>query len=105
MSIGVRVRQLRESHNLSGEKFGELCGVSKGAVSQWENDTQTPPIDKLLLLKTHKKFSDISLNWIYTGEISKADMIAQSLGVKERAQWYRIGNSLSESDDGTNGNQ
>lgn len=104
MSIGARIRQLREHHNLSGEKFGELCGVTKGMVSQWESDTSTPPTDRLRELKKHLSFS---LDWLIDGvgemeqcAISKDDYeairINRALGVRERAAWYRAGDALVE---------
>jgi len=96
MTIGARIRQLRERNNLSGEKFGELCGVSKGTVSQWENNIVTPPIDRVLLLK---KTLEFSIEWFYTGKLSIADEIAMRLGDKERQAWYRAGNSLAEPDE------
>jgi transcriptional regulator with XRE-family HTH domain len=100
MSIGERIRQLRESHDMSGEAFGELCGLSKGSISQWENNDVIPPVSRLLLLKEHL---DFSIDYIYTGKISIADEISQRLGVKERQAWYRAGNSLAEPSEGTNG--
>lgn len=61
MSIGTKLRQLRTSHGLSQERFGELCGVTKGMVSQWELDIVTPPTDRLLEL--HKKLP-FSFDWL-----------------------------------------
>jgi transcriptional regulator with XRE-family HTH domain len=102
MTIGARIKKLRERNELSGERFGELCGVSKGMVSQWENNIVTPPADRLLLLQ---KYFEFSIDWIYTGKISIAEEIAQRLGVKEKQAWYRAGNSLAEPNEGTNGKQ
>lgn len=103
MDIGSRIRKLRESHNLSQERFGELCGgLTKGAISQWESNLVTPPVDRLLQLKQQLEFS---LEWIYTGKYDIATEIAGRLGAKERQAWYRVGRSLAESDDGTNGKQ
>lgn len=103
MTTGARIRQLREQHRLSGEKFGELCGgLTKGAISQWESDLVTPPVDRLVELKKHL---DFSIDWIYTGNIDIATTIAQGLGVKERQAWYRAGRALAEPSEGTNGKQ
>ena len=66
MSIGARIRQLREQNKLSGEQFGELCGVSKGMVSHWESDTNTPTIDRILQLRAKL---DFSIEWLVAGEI------------------------------------
>jgi transcriptional regulator with XRE-family HTH domain len=65
MSIGSRLRQLRKANNLSGDKLGELCGVTKGMVSQWESGDTTPPTDRLLALHKHLKFS---FDWLLSGE-------------------------------------
>ena len=65
MTIGARLRQLRIKNGLSGEKFGELCDVTKGMVSQWESDTVTPPTDRLLQLHKHLSFS---FDWLLNGE-------------------------------------
>lgn len=64
MSIGARIRQLRIAKGLSGDKFGELCGVTKGMVSQWESDLVTPPTDRLIEL--HKKI-EFSFDWLLNG--------------------------------------
>lgn len=64
MTIGARIRQLRNQNSLSGEKFGELCGVSKGMVSQWESDLVTPPTERLLELHKHLAFS---FDWLLNG--------------------------------------
>jgi transcriptional regulator with XRE-family HTH domain len=36
-TMGDRIRQLREGHRLTQTQLGQLCGVTKSAVSQWEN--------------------------------------------------------------------
>lgn len=62
------MRQLRNRHHLTGEKFGELCGITKGMVSQWESDIATPTTDKLLELRKH---IDFSIDWLLFGEVEK----------------------------------
>ena len=66
MNIGTRIRELRERNKLSQEKFGELCGASKGSVSQWETGISSPPTDRLLMLKKNLEFS---LDWLIAGEV------------------------------------
>lgn len=66
MNIGTRIRQLRERNTLSQEKFGDLCGVSKASVSQWEIGIATPPTDRLIALRKHLEFS---FDWLIVGEI------------------------------------
>jgi transcriptional regulator with XRE-family HTH domain len=36
-TMGTRIRQLRVARGLTQPELGELCGVSKSAVSQWED--------------------------------------------------------------------
>ncbi len=66
MTIGARIRQLRERNTLSQEKFGDLCGVSKASVSQWELGVATPPTDRLVALREHLVFS---FDWLIAGEV------------------------------------
>lgn len=57
MTIGGKLRQLRLSNSLNQERFGELCGVTKGMVSQWELDIVRPPTERLLELRKKIAFS------------------------------------------------
>ena len=52
-TIGERIRQLRESNKLTSEQFGKIAEVSKGAVSQWENNTTEPKAKALMYLSRH----------------------------------------------------
>jgi transcriptional regulator with XRE-family HTH domain len=37
--MGQRIRRLREAKRLSQGDLAKHCGVTRGAVSQWESDT------------------------------------------------------------------
>jgi transcriptional regulator with XRE-family HTH domain len=37
-TLGTRIKQLREAKNYTQSELGKLLGVTKSAVSQWEND-------------------------------------------------------------------
>jgi transcriptional regulator with XRE-family HTH domain len=50
---------------LSGDKFGELCGVTRGAVSQWETNLTKPTIENLIKLRSNHYFS---IDWVLTGD-------------------------------------
>lgn len=65
MSIGSRLVQLRNKYKLTQSQLGELCGVSKAAVSAWENGVATPEIKKLLII--HSMFA-FSFDWLIAGE-------------------------------------
>lgn len=42
MTLGEQIRTAREEKNLSQEELAEALGVSRQAVSKWENDTAVP---------------------------------------------------------------
>jgi len=65
MDMGSRIRKLRKHLELSGDKFGEICGVTRGAVSQWEKNSTKPTIENLLKLRDQHHFS---IDWVLTGE-------------------------------------
>lgn len=77
MSIGARFRQLRQHLGLSGEQIGEICGVTKGMVSQWESDVSTPPADRLIVLAERH---DFSIDWVLR---NKGSMIQIGLYVTD----------------------
>lgn len=90
MTIGARIRQLRTQNKLSGEKFGELCGVTKGAISQWESDMTTPPVDKLLDLRQKL---DFSFDWLLSGNTnyttSDPKIIAVAIAMQPQAEYVK----------------
>jgi transcriptional regulator with XRE-family HTH domain len=63
--MGPRLIELRRRYKLSQTELGELCGVSKAAVSQWETGGAMPEVRKLLELRAQL---DFSLDWLLTGE-------------------------------------
>ncbi len=42
MSIGSRIKELRENKNISRNEFAEMIGVTVGAISNYENDVSSP---------------------------------------------------------------
>lgn len=50
MSIGERIAQLRNDASLSQGKLAEALGVSRQAVSKWENDLSSPDTINLIRL-------------------------------------------------------
>lgn len=82
--MGPRILQLRRKYKLNQSALGELCGVTKAAVSQWETGISTPEIKKLIEIRSKLIFS---LDWLITGE---GELVGGDLGVipgpKERRQ-------------------
>lgn len=50
MTMGKRIRRLRKERKLSQEFLAEHLGVSRQAVSKWENDVNCPDTQKLIKL-------------------------------------------------------
>jgi transcriptional regulator with XRE-family HTH domain len=50
MSLGERIIQLRKEQDMSQGQLADLIGVSRQAVSKWENDTASPDTMKLIRL-------------------------------------------------------
>ncbi|MBE6671345.1 MAG: helix-turn-helix domain-containing protein, partial [Ruminococcaceae bacterium] len=53
MTIGKRIKHLREKKGFTQAEFGKLLGLSDKAVSTWENDTKVPR------MSTIQKISDM----------------------------------------------
>lgn len=74
MTLGQQIKQARENKNLSQEELAEQLGVSRQAVSEWENDTSIPQginrelMSKILDLDLLSVQNEVSpknrLNWI-----------------------------------------
>lgn len=47
MSIGSRIKIARREKKLTQEQLARQCGVTKGAISNYENDVSTPDVEKL----------------------------------------------------------
>ncbi|UVS63484.1 MULTISPECIES: XRE family transcriptional regulator [Nitrosomonas] len=49
--------KVKKSLGLNQEQFAEYAGISKSAVSQWENGATTPGLEQLLRLRENLSFS------------------------------------------------
>lgn len=80
-TIGQRIKRIREDNKLNQDRFGELCGVSKGAVSQWEKDQTTPELSKLIQIRQRLTFS---FDYLLTGTPDyTATQVPAQFAVKE----------------------
>lgn len=53
MTVGERIKLLRESKKWSQSKLGDRVGAKQNTVSSWESDRTRPDPDKLALLARH----------------------------------------------------
>ena len=70
MSVGERITELRKGRDLSQGQLATLMGVSRQAISKWENEQTTP--DTTNLIKLSELF-DADIEYIATGKV-KVDM-------------------------------
>ena len=59
MTVGEKIKHLRNENGLSQEKLAEKLNVSRSAVAKWETDGGIPEIDNLIQLA---EVFDISLD-------------------------------------------
>ncbi len=76
--FGLRIQQLRLSHNLSQEALGKKIGRSKSVVCGYENNTATPPLEVLTQLAV---IFNVSLDYLVG--IDKNEMVSLS-GLTDR---------------------
>ena len=71
VNFGAQIKNLRRAQSLTQEEMGDKLGVSRQAVSNWENDRNLPDIE--MLLKIRETFG-ISLDELITGENTMNNM-------------------------------
>ena len=49
MSVGERIKELRNQQNISQVQIAKALGISRQAVSKWENDQSLP--DTLMMIQ------------------------------------------------------
>ncbi len=67
MSFAENLQTIRKKNQLTQEELAELLGVSRQAVSKWEQGNGYPEVEKLLILS---KKLNISLDSLMGSEIS-----------------------------------
>lgn len=70
MTIGTRITKLRTEMNLSQGQLAELLGVSRQAVSKWENDQSSPDTLKLIRLAD---VLNTEVEYLATGKVTKQE--------------------------------
>jgi transcriptional regulator with XRE-family HTH domain len=60
--VGIRLKQLRESANLSQMKLGGLNGYIQSRIARYEKGQAVPPLELLLWYADH---FDVSLDYIF----------------------------------------
>lgn len=68
MDFGKKLSELRRQNGISQEKLAEMVGVSRQAVTKWENGKSNPDTENLIRLA---EIFGISLDELCLGEIPK----------------------------------
>ena len=66
MSLGEKILKLRKKNGLSQEKLGELIGVTRQTISNWELNETTPSVEEL---KKISKELNISIDELLDNDI------------------------------------
>ena len=70
ISVGHRIKQRRQSLNLTQTDIYKKCGVASGALSQIENGTRTPSI--IIFYKLAQTL-ECSMDWLLTGASTNSE--------------------------------
>ncbi|AET69303.1 putative transcriptional regulator [Desulfosporosinus orientis DSM 765] len=75
MTLGEKIQSLRKSNNKTQDELAEILGVSRQALSKWENGTSNPEIDKIVLISNY--FS-VTTDYILKNECEESATVLDS---------------------------
>jgi transcriptional regulator with XRE-family HTH domain len=70
MGFAENLKSIRQERHISQEELAEIIGVSRQAVSKWEQGGGYPEMEKLLVLS---KDLNVSLDYLMLGEIKSTE--------------------------------
>ena len=70
MSVGKRISELRKQHNMSQGQLATQLGVSRQAISKWENGQSSPDTANLITLS---EIFDTNIEYLASG-VERVDM-------------------------------
>ncbi len=70
MSFADNLKSIRKERHISQEELAEIIGVSRQAVSKWEQGSGYPEMEKLLVLSKER---NVSLDYLMLGEIKSTE--------------------------------
>ena len=97
--FGLRLRELREQHNLSQEQLGRKVERSKSVISSYENNIEVPPLN---ILTEMAVIFNVSLDYLVG--IDKNEMLSVSgLSKEQKDLLQTIVFEFKDNTDKTNG--
>lgn len=89
MNVADRIQNLRKLKGLSQEELADKIGVSRQAVSKWENEQSLPDLEKIILLS---EYFNVSTDYLLRG----IDTTQNPSGIKADARIFAaIGTGLN----------
>ncbi len=89
MSVGERISDLRKQQNISQNELAKSLGVSRQAVSKWENDLSRPDTQNLILiaevLQTEVEFLATGRKPVYQEPPIVVNLVKKEDKIVERA--------------------
>lgn len=92
--FGDKLKELRKNKNMSQEELGEICGVAKQTVSNWENNATQPPFDAIIKISKHFGVTTDYLFGLNQEDLSNIERLKQIL--KEYGIMFGSDLSLTE---------
>ena len=95
MSVGNRLRTLRQKTKRTLKEQSELFGVSLNSVYRWEHDLAAP---KKSLLRKMADFYDVPYEWLLHGSVAEEtleDVVSMSEASSIEKQLLRMFKNLS----------
>ncbi len=65
MNLATRILRARKEKKLSQQGLGDLTGVSRSALAQWETQASSPSLDSL---RKMAEILEVSFEWLATGQ-------------------------------------
>lgn len=92
-SVGLRLQKLREARGLGQEEVAEACGMSRVALTRYENGTRVPQTRYAAQLAA---YYNVTVNYIMGLEDQKEERPQTQQDPSGRAEAYEILQQLSD---------
>ncbi|HEY9273395.1 helix-turn-helix transcriptional regulator [Achromobacter sp.] len=86
-TFGSRFKAARQAVGLTQDALADLMGITKSAISAYENDRETPSFEKLQALREHLQ---ISLDELVCGDEAKVRMEKQYAAIADGRAHYDV---------------
>lgn len=94
--FGDRLKELRKECNLTQEDIGNLCGVAKNTVSNWENNANQPSFE---IVKKLAQYFGVTIDYLLNftqDDVDKMEKLKTAL--KEAGMWDYSIDDMSRED-------